>query len=102
MFVCLSLRHDLVEVPGPSVCTAAVALQARHMGMHGSASHNIGAYGPNIYEANVPQSFIKRLHYPTPPNVPLLRPLWSLLDGIGGSLKGSWGVLDKTLLCGSN
>ena len=28
---------------------------------------------------------------PTPPNVPLLRGLWSLLDGICGVLKGSWG-----------
>ena len=26
---------------------------------------------------------------PTPPNVPLLRALWSLLDGIWGVLKGS-------------
>ena len=29
----------------------------------------------------------------TPPKVPLLRALWSLLDGIKGALKGSWGVL---------
>ena len=28
-----------------------------------------------------------------PPNVPLLRPLWSLLDGIWGVLKSSSGVL---------
>ena len=28
-----------------------------------------------------------------PPNVPLLRALWSLLDGIWGVLKCSWGVL---------
>ena len=27
---------------------------------------------------------------PRPPNVPLLRALWSLLDGILGSSKGSW------------
>ena len=31
---------------------------------------------------------------PRPPNVPLLRPLWSLLDSIWGVLKGTWGVLD--------
>ena len=30
---------------------------------------------------------------PRPPNVPLLRAFWSLLDGIWGILKGSWGVL---------
>ena len=30
---------------------------------------------------------------PTPPNVPLLRALWPLLDGIGGRLKSTWGVL---------
>ena len=30
---------------------------------------------------------------PTPPNVPLFRALWSLLDGIWGSLRRSWGVL---------
>ena len=30
---------------------------------------------------------------PRPPNVPLLRVFWSLLDGIWGFLKGSWGVL---------
>ena len=30
---------------------------------------------------------------PRPPNVPLLRALWSLFDGIWGILKGSWGVL---------
>ena len=28
-----------------------------------------------------------------PPNVPLLRALWSLLDVVWGLLKGSWGVL---------
>ena len=28
-----------------------------------------------------------------PPNVPLLKALRSLLDGIWGILKGSWGVL---------
>ena len=30
---------------------------------------------------------------PRPPNLPLLRALWSLLVGIWGVLKGSWGVL---------
>ena len=30
---------------------------------------------------------------PTPPNVPLLKALWSLVDGFWGSLKGSGGVL---------
>ena len=29
------------------------------------------------------------------PSVPLLRALWSPLDGIWGVLKGSWGVLGK-------
>ena len=32
-------------------------------------------------------------YLPRPPNVPLLRALWSLLDGIWGVLKGSWGLL---------
>ena len=32
-------------------------------------------------------------HLRRPPNVPLLRALWSLLDGILGLLKGGWGVL---------
>ena len=32
---------------------------------------------------------------PRPPNVPLLRALWSPLDSIWGVLKGSWGVLVK-------
>ena len=30
---------------------------------------------------------------PRPPNVPLLRALWSLFDGISGILEGSLGVL---------
>ena len=30
---------------------------------------------------------------PRPPNVPLLRALWSRLDAIWSLLKGSWGVL---------
>ena len=30
---------------------------------------------------------------PRPPNVPLLRALWSASDGIWGVSKGSWGVL---------
>ena len=34
----------------------------------------------------------KAAYGPRPPNVPLLRALWSLLDGIRGSLKASWGV----------
>ena len=29
---------------------------------------------------------------PAPPNVPPLRALWSLLDGICGVVKGSWGA----------
>ena len=33
------------------------------------------------------------IYIPRPPNVPLLRAFWSLLDGIYGVLKGSWGVL---------
>ena len=33
------------------------------------------------------------IYTPAPPNVPLLRALWSPLDGILGVLKGSWGVL---------
>ena len=33
-------------------------------------------------------------YIPRPPNVPLLRALWSLVDGICGVSKGSWGVLD--------
>ena len=32
------------------------------------------------------------LKYLDPPNVALLRALWSLLDGIWGLLKGSWGA----------
>ena len=35
----------------------------------------------------------KEISPPRPPNVPQLRALWSLLDGIWGLLKGSWGVL---------
>ena len=35
---------------------------------------------------------------PRPPNVHLLRALWSALDGIWGLLKGSWGVLVPTNL----
>ena len=33
-----------------------------------------------------------------PPNVPLLRAFWSLLDGIWGVLKGSWGCWIVTLV----
>ena len=35
----------------------------------------------------------KRSKVPRPPNVPPLRALQSLSDGICGLLKGSWGVL---------
>ena len=41
----------------------------------------------------------KRPH-PGPPTVPLLRALWSVLDGIWGVLKGSWRVLDILGLLG--
>ena len=37
---------------------------------------------------------MKRESKPRPPNVALLRALWSLLDGIWGVLKGSWGVME--------
>ena len=40
----------------------------------------------------------KNLQNDRPPNVPLLRALWSLLDAILGLLKGSWGVLDDTAI----
>ena len=33
---------------------------------------------------------------PGPPNVPQLRALWSLLDGIWGVLKGSWGGAESS------
>ena len=35
---------------------------------------------------------------PTPPNIPLLRALWSVLDGTWGLLKGSWGVLVHSVI----
>ena len=37
---------------------------------------------------------VEGLLQPRPPNVALLRALWSLLHGIWGVLKGSWGVLE--------
>ena len=40
--------------------------------------------------------YIYMYKYPRPPNVPLLRTICSLLDGIWGLLKGSWGVLVHT------
>ena len=39
------------------------------------------------------------LQEPRPPNVPLLRAIGSLLDGIWGVLKGSWGVLEDETVC---
>ena len=39
---------------------------------------------------------------PRPPNVALLRALWSLLDGIWGVFKGSWGVLVVVLIMGAS
>ena len=36
---------------------------------------------------------------PRPPNVPLLRALWSLVYGIGGVLKGSWGCWRDPTVC---
>ena len=37
----------------------------------------------------------------TPPDVPLFRAIWSLLDAIWGLFKGSWGVLvDYMILTG--
>ena len=36
------------------------------------------------------------MYIPRPPNVPLLRAFWSLLDGIWGVLKSCWGVLVHT------
>ena len=47
------------------------------MSLHGGAAWNVA----------------KDLSVPAPPNVALLRAVWSLLDGIWGVLKGSWGVL---------
>ena len=41
---------------------------------------------------STPESDIIHI-FPRPPNVPLLRAIWSVLDGIWGVLKGSWGVL---------
>ena len=43
-----------------------------------SFKHFVGEFGDSI---------------PRPPNVPLLRALWSVLDGIWGLLKGSLGIL---------
>ena len=39
------------------------------------------------------QPELQTLHKSRPPNVPLLRALWSLLVGIWAILRGSWGVL---------
>ena len=41
-----------------------------------------------------PPLYPKVDHNPRPPNVPLLRGLWSLVVRIWDILKGSWGVLD--------
>ena len=40
-----------------------------------------------------PPTHPNQVPLPRPPNVPLLRALWSLLDSIRGVLKGSWGVV---------
>ena len=53
----------------------------------------------NILVEDLPKQgapIVANVHaYPGPPNVRLLRALWSLVVvGIWGILKGSWGVLD--------
>ena len=53
------------------------------------ASHKAGPGGRQIQHI----SASGKEYTPAPPNVALLRALWSLLDGIWGVLKGSWGVL---------
>ena len=55
----------------------------------GPSTHDLGPLDPKTISLMVlgPESL------PTPPNVPLLRALRSLLDGIWGVLEGSWGVL---------
>ena len=57
-----------------------------------------GSRYPNIGRIHISGPRAPGVHilYPRPPNVPLSRALWSLLDGSWGVLKGSWGVLDIT------
>ena len=54
-----------------------------------------GPGDPEDFSQNLP----KGRTLPRPPNVALLKALWSLLDGIWGLLKGSWGVLVGACRC---
>ena len=49
-------------------------------------------------EDRIASSWMQAPCWPTPPNVPPLRVVWSLLDGILGVLNSSWGVLGVAVL----
>ena len=58
-----------------------------------SATSSAWSPGPPQWSTWLPIRKLSVYAVPGPPNVALLRALWSLLDGIWGVLKGSWGAL---------
>ena len=78
-------RHDLPQFASHSPPSSLEGLEASLAWRYGARAErdsplDWGPWLPKLW----PQ--------PTPANVPLLRAFWSLLDGIWGSLKGSWRV----------
>ena len=77
------------------ICPQAELLQGRTLRHFGQEM--LRGEGPE--KANLQNPDLSGISLPTPPNVPSLRALWSLLVGIWGVLECSWGVLvDETCL----
>ena len=84
------MRVPLLLLSGPRAYPAALG-HALAFGM-ASQAQNVGP------GSQVPRQCLKRAGrqtpYPRPSNVPRLRALWPLSDGVWVIFKGSWGVLD--------
>ena len=95
----LARIRNLIHTAGSYGCS---------LGQHGQSQQNFWAFGRarsvhHIWaqterdaahqKHEITRKVSRSVSLPRPPNLPLLRAVWSLLVGIWGLLKGNWGVL---------
>ena len=94
-----SLKYFINYILGALGCVVSDLRPASHLNslelLLGGIGVGFTSATKHLTQGNNPKARTHKLDsQPRPPNVPVLRAVWSSFDGIWGVLKGSWGVLE--------